>query len=250
MKLISTNPLSEYNNKIKAILFDSGRVLNVPTTGHWFITNNFFTYVDKKKFDSIPTDIKRLAFYEAGKFIHTKKLILDEQEEYTYFLEYYKIFSRCLPELGLANNDIESITKDYVYNYNKYSFFEDVINVIPKLSESYKLAVISDAWPSLENVYKAAGLRDYFSSFVISSKKGVSKPNELMYKTALEELDVSPDEALFIDDNIKNCDGALKLGINSLVLCRDLDSYAYHKLFKRNYTVVRNLTVVKNLLNI
>lgn len=28
--------------KVKAILFDSGRVLNKPATGHWFMTSNFF----------------------------------------------------------------------------------------------------------------------------------------------------------------------------------------------------------------
>lgn len=35
---------------IKAILFDSGRVLNKPVTGHWFITPNFFSFVDENKF--------------------------------------------------------------------------------------------------------------------------------------------------------------------------------------------------------
>ena len=116
------------------------------------------------------------------------------------------------------------------------------------LSKSYKLAVVSDAWPSLENVFRAVGLRDYFSSFIISSQKGITKPHELMYKTALEELGVLPEEAIFIDDNIKNCDGAMKLGINSFVLCRDFKSYIYHKIFKRNYTAIRSLKDINKLL--
>ena len=37
-------------NNIKAILFDSGRVLNEPVTGHWFITPNFWKYVDINTF--------------------------------------------------------------------------------------------------------------------------------------------------------------------------------------------------------
>mgnify|MGYP003558523255 CR=1 FL=1 len=37
---------------IKAILFDSGRVLNGPVTGHWFITPNFWEHVDKATFDA------------------------------------------------------------------------------------------------------------------------------------------------------------------------------------------------------
>ena len=52
--------------------------------------------------------------------------------------------------------------------------------------------------------------RIYFSSFIISSVKGVVKPHQLMYKAALDELNVSLDEAIFIDDSIKNWDGVRK----------------------------------------
>jgi putative hydrolase of the HAD superfamily len=37
-------------SSVKAILIDSGRVLNRPATGHWFITPKFFEHVDKKIF--------------------------------------------------------------------------------------------------------------------------------------------------------------------------------------------------------
>jgi len=234
--------------KIKAILFDSGRVLNGPSTGHWFITNNFFTIVDKKKFDSIPSPQIKFAFHKAAEYINNQNLIIDENEEYIHFFNYYSIFSRYLPELNLRVEDVQAITQDYVYNYSKYKFFKDSFKVVPELSKSYKLAVVSDAWPSLENVFRAVGLREYFSSFVISSQKGITKPHELMYKTALEELGVLPEEAIFIDDNIKNCDGAMKLGINSFVLCRDFKSYIYHKIFKRNYTAIRSLKDINKLL--
>lgn len=234
--------------KIKAILFDSGRVLNEPSTGHWFITNNFFTIVDKKKFYSTPSPQIKFAFHKAAEYINNQKLIIDENEEYIHFFNYYSIFSTYLPELNLRAEDVHAITKDYVYNYRKYKFFEDSLTIVPKLSTSYKLAVVSDAWPSLENVFRAVGLRDYFSSFIISSQKGITKPHELMYKTALEELGVLSEEAIFIDDNIKNCQGAMNLGIYSFVLCRDFKSYIYHKIFKRNYNVIRNLKAIDKLL--
>ncbi|MGH4118033.1 HAD-IA family hydrolase [Clostridium sp.] len=69
-----------------------------------------------------------------------------------------------------------------------------------------------------------------------------------MYKAALEELNVSPDEAIFIDDSIKNCDGAKELGIYSLVLCRDFRSYFYNKLTCKNHSVIRNLNGIRNIL--
>ncbi|MDT8719351.1 HAD-IA family hydrolase [Clostridium sp. 19966] len=233
---------------IKGILLDSGRVLNVSATGHWHITPNFFSYVDKGKFYSLSSSARKSAFNKAGEYINKQNLIMDEAEEYKHFLRYYEIFSTCLPELKLEKEAVESIAKDHVYNYSKYTFFSDVYEVIPELSKHYKLAVVSDAWPSLENVFKAAGLRDYFSSFVISSKKGVTKPNELMYKTALEELHIKSEEAIFIDDSILNCKGALKLGITSFVMCRDKRLYRYNKLFNRKYKPINNLLNLKNIL--
>ena len=59
---------------IKAILFDSGRVLNGPVTGHWFITPNFWEYVNKGVFDSLDKSKIASAFAEADKYIVAQKL--------------------------------------------------------------------------------------------------------------------------------------------------------------------------------
>jgi putative hydrolase of the HAD superfamily len=249
MQLIHGKNTSSFDKRrIKAILMDSGRVLNRPVTGHWFITPNFFNYVDKERYSSIVVSQRNEAFNKAGQYMMKQNLILNEEEEYKHFVEYYRIFSKSLPQLQLNDNDIQAVAKDLVYNYSKYSFYKDVVKLIPELSKVYKLAVVSDAWPSLENVFKKTELRDYFSSFVISSIKGVTKPNELMYKTALEELNVPPDEAIFIDDSIKNCDGAINLGINSFVLSRDWRLYVYNKLTNRNHNIIRSLGDIKKLL--
>lgn len=226
---------------IKAILFDSGKVLDKPVSGQWFIPPNFFKYVDKEKFDSIPASNKKAAFNRAGNYISKKKLIVNEGEEYNNFVEYYRILGEELPRLKLKDTNAKAIARDLVFNYDKYSFYEDAVKLIPELSEKYKLAVVTDAWPSLENVFKKAGFRKYFSSFVISSMKGVTKPDEIMYKTALSELKVLPEEALFIDDHVKNCEGAKKLGIRSIILSREFKFYIYNKLVNTSYQVIRSL---------
>jgi len=245
----SRNAESWDSKKIRAILIDSGKVLNGPTTGHWFITPSFFNYVDKETFCSIDESKISDAFYVAGNYMSEQNLILTEEEEYRHFLQYYKIFFSKLSELKMEEEKIEAVTRDLVFNYNKYKFYEDVMETIQKLSKNYKLAVVSDAWPSLENVFRQAGLRDYFSSFIISSQKGITKPNDLMYKSALDELKVSAEEAIFIDDSIKNCDGANKLGIKSFLLCRDLKSYNYNKSTCEKYTVVRSLKDIVKIIS-
>ncbi|QSX05909.1 HAD-IA family hydrolase [Sedimentibacter sp. zth1] len=225
---------------IKGILIDSGRVLNRPRTGHWFITPNFFTKVDKKIFNQLSKKTKE-AFLKAGEYISKQFLIETEEDEYKHFLKFYRIFFENVPELNVNDEDIEYIAKDLVYNYDKYQFFKDVYDTLPILKNKYKLAVVSDAWPSLENVFIKAGFRDYFSSFVVSSLLGVAKPNHLMYETALNDLNILPEEAIFIDDSVRNCDGAKKLGVKTYLICRELREYIYYKLTCRNHIVVRNL---------
>ncbi|MFC3749961.1 HAD-IA family hydrolase [Paenibacillus sp. GCM10012306] len=236
------------NTVIKAILFDSGKVLNGPVTGHWFISPNFFNFIDEEIFCSIDKQTRNKAFYKANTYISNQSLIRNEDEELYHFIEFYRIFAAELPQLGLGEDQIKAIATDLVFNYEKYKFYTDAIELIPELSRTYKLAVVSDAWPSLDNVFKQVGLRDYFSSFIISSVKGVSKPHELMYKAALEELEVSPSEAIFVDDNIRNCDGAERLGIHSMVLSRDMKQYLFNKITNPKHLIVRNLNdVVRKL---
>lgn len=97
--------------------------------------------------------------------------------------------------------------------------------MIPILSEKYPLAIVSDAWPSLKMVFEEAKMKAYFSSFIISSIIGVTKPDKLMYQTALNELGVNPNQAIFIDDNLRNCLGAKAIGIQVILLCRDKEQY-------------------------
>ncbi len=226
---------------VKGILLDSGKVLNGPITGHWFITPNFFDYVDKRSFESISKDRVKDAFKKATKYISEQSTILTEKEEYIHFQKFYSIFLECLPEIKTNDEQVNLITRDLVFNYKKYKFYDEVDGLLSEMHSRFKLAIVSDAWPSLENVFVDAGYRDYFSSFIISSKLGVVKPNRLMYETALKELNLLPEEVIFVDDNVKNCDGAKDLGIDTYLLCRNFTSYTYHKLKSKHHKVVKNL---------
>lgn len=232
---------------IKAILFDSGRVLNQSSTGHWFISPRFFEYVDNRKYNAINKEKINVAFKKAGQYINSQILIETKKDEYLHFNKYYEIFSNNLPELELKEEQINGLAMDLVYNMNKYIFFDDALKIIPKLKSKYKLAIVSDAWPSLKDVYENKGLYNYFDSFVISSVLGTTKPNEKMYLKALDELKLFPEEAVFIDDNLINLEGAMKLGINGVLLCRNKLQYFIYKLFSvgKNYEVINDLEQLK-----
>lgn len=105
-----------------------------------------------------------------------------------------------------------------------------------------ELGIVSDAWPSLERVPAAAGMRGHFSSFVVSSRLGVSKPAESMYLTALRDLGVEASDAVFVDDRIRNRDGAAAVGVRPLVLCRSWPEVADARVLRPRHRVLRSLT--------
>lgn len=229
--------------EVRAVLFDSGRVLNYPTSGNWFITPNFFKYVDRNIFERIEDIDKYSAFRKGLSYLDQNKLIKTTEEEYYHFVKFYEIFSKKLEILHLSDDKIESITKDLVYNNNKYIFYEDVYEVIPKLNNKYKLGIVSDAWPSLINVYKEASLIDYFKTFIVSSIHGILKPDKKMFTLALEELDIIPSQAIFIDDNYKNCEGAERVGIKPILINREKDKNQQTK-----YTEIHSLSELLHIL--
>ncbi|WP_051624105.1 HAD-IA family hydrolase [Clostridium akagii] len=229
--------------KIKAILFDSGRVLNHPRTGNWFIPPNFNNIVNVKNIKISNYILILKAIKKASKYLDEQKIVLTEEEEFKHFLQFYKIIAEEPIGINLTEQQIFEIAKDTVYNDRKFLFPNEVFQIIPKLSENYKLGIVSDTWPSLERVFRNAGLRRYFSSFVMSSKLGVNKPNKLMFTTALEELKIKPEEAIFIDDNEKNVEGAKVLGIEGILMSKQMYSRANENIFS-----IRNLNEIEAIL--
>jgi len=229
---------------IRSILFDSGRVLNMSSTGHWFIPPKFFEYVNKEKFLSIEKEKINNAFSNAQKYLFNEKLIKNRKEELKHFINFYKLFSENLPEIEIKN--IEELAKDIVYNTSKYVFYDDVKEVIPRLKNKYKMAVVSDAWPSLENVFIDADMKKYFETIVISTQIGTLKPDPKMYETAIKSLDVNNSDTIFIDDNINNCIGAEKLGIKSILMSRE--NYDEDKEKYKEMLVVKDFYELEKLL--
>ena len=236
--------------KIRAVLLDSGRVLNRSATGHWFIPPRFFEYVNKQKWGNLEQKRIASAFRAATEYINAQPLIRNKDEELLQFQKFYQIFSAKLPELGLTDEQTILLASDLVNNAKKYVFYDDALRVIPVLKKRYQLAVVSDAWPSLVDVFKENNVYDCFDTFVISSVIGVTKPDTKMYLAALEKLKISPEEAVFVDDNPANCLGAMKVGIHAVRLCRNRWQYLLQKLLSvgKGYWVIRSLDQLERVI--
>ncbi len=56
----------------------------------------------------------------------------------------------------------------------------------------------------------------WFDGIVVSGEEKLVKPNTGIYKVLLDRYDVSPAGAVFIDDNLKNVEGARATGIDGI----------------------------------
>lgn len=234
--------MQEYD--IKAILFDSGRTLNIPRTGHWFITPEFYNIVHKDKLSQNQNVIES-AMREAINFIDKIKYVKTEKEEYLMFKKFYKIFltKSAYPEVN--ENITDALARDNVYNDDKFLFFDDVEPSLKLLNKKYKLGVVSDTWPSLKRVFINKGLMKYLSVFIMSSIYGSNKAEKLLFKIALDKLNLKPSQAVFIDDSERNLIAAEEFGLIPILI----DRYREDNLTSR-FPIIKSLEELSYVLSI
>lgn len=230
--MVTVDPRSQ---NVKAILFDSGRTLNVPSTGHWFITPNFDTILVGS---GAAADRVRLcaAMDRACDYLNGIATVSTEAEEFLMFKEFYR---RVLDDIGYPCADDRiagALAQDNVYNDEKFHFFPDVEATLAELHDDYVLGVVSDTWPSLERVFINRGLRQYFSTFVMSSVHGSSKADGLLFGIALDEIGLRADETVFVDDSESNLQAADRFGMIPVLM----DRYSRMDL-RSEYPIVRSI---------
>lgn len=204
-------------NNVKAILFDSGRTLNVPRTGYWFITPNFIKIIERSDFTCTEENVEK-AINKACEHINKILLVKTEEEEFLMFKDFYKIVLKEINYPNISDEIIESLAKDNVFNDDKFLFFEDIEESLKTLKNKYLLGVVSDTWPSLERVFINKGLRKYFSTFIMSSIYGSNKAQKILFKIAIEELGIKAQEAIFVDDSESNLDAAKEFGMIPILI--------------------------------
>ena len=222
---------------IKNIVFDNGGVLSVPRTGHWFITPNFFNIVKNK------IDIKSLK--DAMKK-YQNILTMEPKTELEEYELFSKFYYKALEEVGYENlnKDLANkLAQDCVYNNEKYNFFDDVNRTLDILKQKYKLYIVSDAWPSSIRLFNELNLSRFFKDICISSMESTIKLERLFEVFLKKNLEVKPEQTIFIDDRIDILEKANSLGFNVLLMDRE------NRNKKAKYKVINDLNEIINIAN-
>lgn len=103
--------------------------------------------------------------------------------------------------------------------YTSDRFHQTMMDAARRLRGRYKVAVLSNAFPTQsETIREHYGIDvcAEFDVYVNSAEVGLSKPDPRIYGLTLERLAVAPEQAIFLDDSLRNVDSARHLGIHTI----------------------------------
>jgi epoxide hydrolase-like predicted phosphatase len=130
-------------------------------------------------------------------------------------ISYEEYWKRVGAALGFSTEpEIRDFRREY---FSGDRIDEELVSLIKELRPAYKIGLLSNA-PDRLGIWldEEWGIKDLFDSIVYSAKAGLVKPNPSIFHLSLEQLDVAPSEALFIDDYPRNIDAALALGMQAI----------------------------------
>ena len=171
-------------------------------------------------------------FIKVAEFIEDKFKI-NKKDFYKILIDIYNhgsrgnIFNLALERVNVAYEEdiIQSMVKIYREHNPKIRLAEDIKSLIIKLKEIYSLGIVTDGYFEVQKKkVQALKLEELFDSIIYTDKYGREywKPNVFGYELALKDLQVSPEEAIYIGDNPhKDFIGAKRLGIVTIRILQE-----------------------------
>lgn len=124
------------------------------------------------------------------------------------------VWSWVLERLALSPDERANLESDF---WAGDRVDDALIDFLRSLRPAVKTALLSNAWTSLREALETRwAVADAFDVIVISAEVGLVKPDPRIFHLALAELDVVPEEAVFLDDMPENIDAARSVGIHGI----------------------------------
>lgn len=157
----------------------------------------------------------------------------ESARRFAFFIEYPKgvirdeesFYKLVFQLLGYAVDDqILSTTINFFHENEIFEIFEDVEPCLKELSlQPYKTAIITSTPLFIfERVLKEKLIFNYIDAIITPFEAGVVKPDPHIYLTGTEYLSVTPEESVYVTDNIQLDGSPLKeLGIKYILINRE-----------------------------
>ena len=134
-----------------------------------------------------------------------------------------KCFQLILEDHGVKDSEaLAASLSERFCHYRIKEPYPETIRVLEALkAQGYRMGVISDTSPSLEESLERAGIAHYFESFTCSALVGAGKPDPRIFNAALESLGVEAGDSVFVDDCKEEADGAREQGFTAFNIVRE-----------------------------
>lgn len=131
-----------------------------------------------------------------------------------------------LKEVGIDDPDLgQALAERFPAERRARSYvYEDTFPVLDQLQEKYRLLLLTNGSPDLQREKLAARpeLPPYFEQIVISGDFGKGKPDPAIFEYALELMQLRPEDAVMVGDNLMtDILGSRRTGIRNVWINRE-----------------------------
>ena len=122
------------------------------------------------------------------------------------------------PDPGLVD---DLVRRDQELLIEHAHLHEDTVPFLEAVrSRGVPIALVSNCADNTRALLDAVGLVPLVDAVVLSCEVGHAKPSAAIYRTALEQLGVTADAAVFVDDQAAYCAGAVAVGMRAVQITR------------------------------
>lgn len=147
-------------------------------------------------------------------------------------LDYYNV--------NLTENSLMLYLKENWIKF--YDVFDNVYNVLKKLSTMYKLVIVTNGFDEIQRLkVDFCNIKQYFKDIIVSSQFGIGKPHKEFYSYVIERTKSIPEKSVMVGDSIKNdIIGAKNVGMNTIFIQRNPnDNLKYNGYINNVHSIVR-----------
>ena len=196
--VIVPDPVLDPLQDIRAVVFDWGDVIEV-------LPDDAAIAKWEERLSLVPGTLPWILWGELWRPLAVGAITNDEYAE------------RIAPRLGLPDAGAASRFIQEFYAANQFNW--ETVTAVRALRGRYKVALLTNAAPGQDAwARERFGLDVHaeFDVYVNSAYVGLSKPDPAIFQLTLDRLGVAPQQAILVDDNLRNVDAARQLGLHAV----------------------------------
>ena len=198
---------------IKAVLLDFGGTMANTKTDWEMVSERAKSRLELEDVRVDPVDLEN-AIKDTIEYRY-------QQHELGVELNSYDFFNHALGILGhKVDLDITDELEQMVNDEGTVEFVSGLEDVLMELSDSYKLALLSNSWlEAPRQALRDHGYGRWFDAMLCSFDIGVPKPDPRIFEFALDLLGVRANEAVMVGDSLEaDIKGALGVGMRAVLV--------------------------------